>query len=468
MQPADFGVYGLGVMGASLTLNLADRGHIVAGYNRAEGIEAEVVNDFLAANATYSNLFAYTDVARFVQSLQTPRKILLMVKAGRVVDLVLEQLRPLLTPGDIVIDGGNSHYLATERRIQEYAAAGLHLVGMGVSGGETGARFGPALMPAAEPAVYAQIAPFLESIAARDRRGLPCCTNVGRGGAGHFVKMIHNGIEYAEMQLLAELYALLTPTLDYTTLADIFAEWNATELGSYLLEITAKILRKQENGQYLLDMILDKAGNKGTGSWSVKAAFDLGSVNTMMAAAVFARYVSAFKSQRVVWSKQLNNQQATTSSSVDINTYASAYRAARILNHQQGFAVMTAASQLYKWELNFTEIARIWTNGCIIRSELMERCVAIFKNKEELLADNELFNLIKKDEAQLAELLQNGIAQRTATPAFTAAYHHWINLTTARLPANLIQAQRDFFGAHTYQRVDGGEQFFHTEWEVEN
>lgn len=466
MNKSFFGVIGLGVMGRSISLNIADKGYSIAVYNRAEGNEAHVVQDFLTAHDSYTDLKGFTDLPAFVQSLETPRKILMMIKAGVVVDTVIDQLIPLLEDGDIIIDGGNSHFKDTARRSKLLLENTIHYVGCGVSGGEAGARKGPSIMPGGSRSGYAIVAPVLDAIAAKDRNGAPCCAYIGPDGAGHFVKMIHNGIEYAEMQLLAELYAILSQTLSYEEIAALFDAWNKSDVSGYLLEITAAILRKKEGEGYLLDVILDRAENKGTGSWSGKAAFDLGASATMMVSAVFARYVSSYKAQREVLSAMLHTNTASAGN-IDLEMLQNAYRFARMINHHQGFEVMRRASEQYNWGLSCSEIARIWTNGCIIRSALMEESSLRFKAKDQLLDHEDTIGFLDQNETVLSAILKYGLDNRIALPAFSAAHSYWISMTTAQLPANMIQAQRDYFGAHTYQRTDAPEdQFFHTNWDA--
>lgn len=462
MSTSSFGLIGLGVMGQSLALNIAEKGHTLSVYNRSEGAEAQVVSQFLASNPFADTTQGFTELDAFANSLETPRRIMIMIKAGPALDQVINALSPHLSEGDIVIDGGNSHFGDTARRYNLLAKHNIGFVGAGISGGEEGARKGPSIMPGGNQSDYTLIAPVLESIAAKDKSGKPCCSYIGPEGAGHFVKMVHNGIEYAEMQLLAEIYTLLAPTMNYDAIADLFEQWNQGELANYLLEITIDIFRKKEGEHYLLDLILDKAGNKGTGSWSSKTALDLGQSNNMMAAAVFARYFSSQKEQRTQWSK---TQQSGSDSNIDIQAIEAAYRFARMMNHHQGFALMQAASAQYSWNLSLADIARVWTNGCIIRSTLMEQSAVLLATQDSLLDDTITRESLWSQEQSVAEILQYGIAHRLSLPAFTAAHQAWVAMTSERLSANLIQAQRDYFGAHTYQRVDtpSGD-FFHTSW----
>ena len=466
MAKSEFGVIGLGVMGKSLSLNIAEKGISISVYNRSDGNEAYVVSDFIEHNKSFKNISGFTNLQEFVASLEQPRKILIMVKAGAVVDTVIAQLQPLLSKNDILIDGGNSQFKDTQQRVESLKKQQLHFIGCGVSGGETGARKGPSLMPGGDPESYKKVVPILETIAAKDAKGQPCCTYIGTDGAGHFVKMIHNGMEYAEMQLLAELYALMSVSLDNEMIAKTFSEWNKGNLSSYLLEITITILQKKEGNDYLLDKILDKAENKGTGSWSSKTALDLGVPTSMMTLAVFARYLSSFKSTRERFSKQLIKQKQA-SKAIDIKALENAYRFARIINHHQGFEVMQNASNTYHWNLNLSEIARIWTNGCIIRSQFMEDSSVYLKTSKDLLSNRSLFKDLESSESAMAELLQIAIDNRIPLDTFYSAYNYWVSMTTERLPSNLIQAQRDYFGAHTYQRSDAPlSDYFHTNWDA--
>jgi 6-phosphogluconate dehydrogenase len=473
MKQSNFGVIGLGVMGRSLSLNIAENGHSLSVYNRSENSEINVVPNFLNQNSEFKNIAGFTDLPTFVNSLQTPRKILLMVQAGAAVDSVLEQLIPLLSANDMVIDGGNSHYLDTKKRFESLIKSQIYFFGTGISGGEAGARKGPSIMPGGNRESYEMIAPILESVAAKDKNGQPCCTFIGKDGAGHFVKMVHNGIEYAEMQLLAECYALLKSQFSYTEISNIFSEWNKGELSSYLLEITANIFNKKEKENYLLDLILDKAGNKGTGSWSSKAALDLGFPVTMMSDAVFARYISSFKIERIELAKKITFSTLTIDEITEkrqlkqplLNHLKNAYQFARIINHHQGFALIQQASETYDWQLNLSEIARIWTNGCIIRSTLMESLTDYFKKNNSLIHHDKIIEILNDTERDLRGILTNSIENRVPTPTLSSAFQYWISMTSEQLSANLIQAQRDYFGSHTYQRIDKNwAENFHTEW----
>lgn len=461
---SDFGVFGLGVMGSSISLNIADKGYELSVFNRTDGGEEAIVDRFLSTNKHSENIHGFTNLKDFIASIARPRKILIMIKAGPVVDLVLNKLIPLLSSGDIIIDGGNSHYLDTKKRFELAQSHGIEFIGAGISGGEEGARKGPSIMPGGKRESYKLVADILESIAAKDDFGKTCCTYIGPEGSGHFIKMVHNGIEYVEMQLLAELYALMSITMSNEEIAKVFENWNQGPLSSYLLDITIQILRKKEGDKYLLDLILDKAGNKGTGSWSSKAAFDLGIPNTMMSSAVFARYISSFKTSRIKMADLLDAQDPIKHD-LDLRSLESAYEFARLVNHQQGFKLMQLASETYKWELNFSDIARIWSNGCIIKSHLMNSLHKEFQCCDDLFDMDLVTNDLIKKESALREMLMLGLNCRVSLHCFSASYNCWVDMTTKNLPANLIQAQRDFFGAHTYQRVDAPEsEYYHSQW----
>lgn len=463
MKKTTFGLIGLGVMGKSISLNIAEKGFDISVFNRTEAGEENIVTNFIQENNNFQNITGFTDLAAFVASIESPRKILIMIKAGSALDMVIEKLQPLLEPNDVIIDGGNSHFEDTLKRTTYLAAKQIHFVGCGISGGEEGARKGPSMMPGGSKEAYQNLAPILEKIVAKDKNGNPCCSYIGTDGAGHFVKMVHNGIEYAEMQLLAEVYSVLAVGYNHNEIAAIFTEWNKGDLASYLLEITANIFRKKEGSNYLIDTILDKAGSKGTGCWSSKTALDLGAPNTMMASAVFARYVSALKDKRTQLSKTI--QANSNTEKIDIKSLENAYRLGRIINHQQGFELMQQASIEYNWNLNLSEIARIWTNGCIIRSDFMEQSAAVFKTQTNYFDNKNIFDKLVSIENDTAKTLAFGLQNRIALDTLSAALSYWFAMTTQNLPANLIQAQRDYFGAHTYQRKDtDSSEFFHTNW----
>jgi len=400
MSKSDFGIIGLGVMGKSISLNIAEKRFNLSVYNRTEDDEKHVVDDFLLVNQSFKNIKGFTDLDTFVNSLEQPRKILLMISAGKPVDIVINKLIPLLSEGDVIIDGGNSHYLNTKRRFEMLKSKNIAFLGAGISGGEEGARKGPSIMPGGSNESYKKVSNILEAVVARDFQGNPCCTYIGPEGSGHYVKMVHNGIEYAEMQLLAELFALMSCSMSYEKISKVFSSWNEGVLSSYLLEITAEILLKKEGDHYIIDLILDKAGNKGTGSWSSSSALELGVPNTMMTASVFARYISSFKDKRVAFSKRIDTS-SNAITNLNLEDLKSAYQMARIINHHQGFELISEASKNFNWDLNLSEIARIWTNGCIIKSRLMEHCVSIFQLSESLLNDRKIFNSISEKERSI-------------------------------------------------------------------
>lgn len=470
MNPhSEFGVIGLGVMGKSLALNLASRGVRVAMYNRhVPGKEEGIAEQVIAENPSFTNIKGYDQLEEFVQSLEKPRKILLMIYAGAL-DAQLEALIPLLEPGDVVIDGGNSFYKDTARRTALLADNGLHFVGTGISGGEEGARKGPSIMPGGPRAGYEQVASYLEMIAAKDRQAQPCTTYIGPDGAGHFVKMVHNGIEYAEMQALAEAYSLLRNMLGIAPdeIAAIFKEWQQHGLGSYLLEITIDILHKKEGDELLLDKILDQAEQKGTGGWSAAVALEYGVPYDTLSAAVMARALSAMKAERVKAAERYQKQipKVTIDRSSFVASLKQAYQVTRIINHEIGFNLMREVSEQLNWELNFSEIARIWTNGCIIRSELMEELVTIYQQEPRLLVAPTLVDKIRNAKQSFAAVVALGLQYGVPLPVLSSGLNYLLGYSTADSSANLIQAQRDYFGAHTYQRKDkpAGE-YFHTEW----
>ncbi|PVY38756.1 decarboxylating NADP(+)-dependent phosphogluconate dehydrogenase [Pontibacter virosus] len=470
MNPhSEFGVIGLGVMGKSLALNLASRGVRVAMFNRhVPGKEEGIAEQVIANNPSFTNIKGYDQLEEFVQSLEQPRKVLLMIYAGAI-DAQLEALIPLLESGDVVIDGGNSYYKDTARRTALLSGKGLHFVGTGISGGEEGARKGPSIMPGGPRKGYEQIAKYLELIAARDSKGNPCTTYIGPEGAGHFVKMVHNGIEYAEMQALAEVYSLLRHMLGIapTDIASIFKDWQKNGLGSYLLEITIDILQMKEGDDMLLDKILDQAEQKGTGGWSAAVALDYGVPYDTLSAAVMARALSAMKTERVKAAGlyQKMNPNVTIDESSFVNSLKQAYQVTRIINHEIGFSLMREVSVQLNWELNFSEIARIWTNGCIIRSELMEELVQIYQQDQHLLLAPPIVDRIRNARQGFASVVALGLQYGIPLPVLSAALNYFLGYSTADSAANLIQAQRDYFGAHTYQRKDkpAGE-YFHTNW----
>ena len=462
---SEFGLIGLGVMGKSLSRNIARQGFNISLFNRhVEGIEENIAIDFVAKHKELSNAYPFDDVELFVSSLQVPRKIMLMVKAGATVDYVIEDLLPHLSEGDIIVDGGNSHYEKTKQRAEYLKSKNISYIGVGVSGGEEGALKGPSIMPGGELKAYNLVRPYLESISAKDIGGNPCCSYIGPAGSGHFVKMVHNGIEYAEMQLLCEVYGILiNQGVDHMTIASILESWKG-EVNSYLLEITIDILRKQEGECALLEKILDKAGNKGTGNWTVIASAQLGVPSTLISAALNARYTSFYKAERIKRSKEYSDIKSN-SVSVSQDDLLKAYKFGRIINHYQGFKLLSEASKEFHWKLNLSEIARVWTNGCIIRSKLMKELVGILKGSEGILSHKKFISDIQAIKLIVDNVVANCVLNRNPIPCLSEAVNFFNALITANSTANLIQAQRDYFGAHTYQRIDDDEsKRHHTIW----
>ncbi|HXE55290.1 MAG TPA: NADP-dependent phosphogluconate dehydrogenase [Tepidisphaeraceae bacterium] len=465
-----FGVIGLEVMGRNIALNIERNGFPIAVYNRTYSKTEDFINNL----AKGKNAKGAKTVAEFVQLLERPRRILIMVKAGAPVDAVIAELRPHLEDGDIVIDGGNSLFHDTERRSNELANTGIKFFGMGVSGGEEGALWGPSLMPGGDKEAYQHLEPILSKIAAKTPDDGPCVTYIGAKGAGHFVKMVHNGIEYGDMQLIAEAYDLLKNCGGFNNrqLKDIFLEWNEGELKSFLIEITAKVIDfpdPQDPSRSLIDMILDKAGQKGTGKWTTQTALDLGIPIPTITAAVDARGISALKDERVAASKLLLGPRPTRLQGDPrgfINDVRAALYCSKICSYAQGFAMIAAANQQFNYGMHLDEIARIWKAGCIIRAVFLDEIKKAFK-EQPTLPNLLITNRFRDATAQRQESWRRivAVAAQTGigTPAFGASLAYYDSYRRERLPANLIQAQRDFFGAHTYERVDRSGAV-HTEW----
>jgi 6-phosphogluconate dehydrogenase len=468
MSKADIGVIGMAVMGKNLALNIADHGYTVAIYNRSGGVTDEVM-----AENPGKQLVPTKTLAELVGSLSRPRRILVMVKAGAPVDAVLGDLAPLLEAGDVVIDGGNTWFPETQRREKDLAAKGFHFVGMGVSGGEEGARFGPSLMPGGSAAAWDAIRPIFEAISAKTDSG-PCVTHVGPDGAGHFVKMVHNGIEYGDMQLIAETYDVLSRALGMGApeLANVFAEWNKGPLDSFLIEITAKVLTvaDPETKRPLVDMVEDRAGQKGTGKWTVQLALDLAVPIPTIAAAIDARVLSSMKDERVRASGAIraavlaptNNDKASV-----LRDAHDALLAAKIGSYAQGLKLIRATSDAQKWNVDLREMARIWKGGCIIRAKLLDTIMRAYaKNPalESLLVDPELEAQVNAAQPGWRRTVGLAASLGIPVPAMTASLSYFDAYRTARLPQNLTQAQRDAFGAHTYERTDRPGVFVHTDW----
>ena len=464
----DIGLIGLAVMGENLTLNMETKGFSVAVFNRT----TEVTERFAAGRAKNKNIQPTRTVEEFIGAVKKPRKAMIMVKAGAPVDAVIGQLAPLLEKGDVIIDGGNSLFTDTQRRGKELENRGIHFVGCGVSGGEEGALKGPSLMPGGSRESWEIIAPIFRKIAAQVD-GEPCCRYMGPDGAGHYVKMVHNGIEYGDIQLICEAYAILKDIveMDAAQLAETFAEWNKGELDSYLIEITSQIFRKidPESGNPLVDMILDKAGQKGTGIWTLQSAIRQSVVISTINAAVEARVISSRKEERVAASKILPQPKARKFNGDRtrlVNAVRDALYASKIVSYAQGMELLHAASSEYKWNLNLSDIATIWRGGCIIRAKFLNRIVEAYRRDpalHNLLLDRYFTKIIRKMQRNWRVAVSTAIKHGVAVPAFSASLAYFDSYRQTRLPANLLQAQRDFFGAHTYERIDKPG-IFHTEW----
>ena len=469
MSKADIGLIGLAVMGENLAINMEGKGFTVAVYNRS----IEKVRNFVGGRAKEKNIMGVYSIRELADALKKPRKIMLMVKAGKPVDGFIESLLPYLDKGDIIIDGGNSHFPDTIRRTRYVEEKGLLFIGTGVSGGEEGALKGPSIMPGGSNAAWPHVRPIFQAIAAKVEDGLPCCDWVGENGAGHFVKMVHNGIEYGDMQLICEAYSLMKDLLGMSAgeMHEVFKEWNKGELDSYLIEITRDILGyKDENGSALVDKILDAAGQKGTGKWTSIASLDEGIPLTLIGEAVYARCLSAIKEERVAASKVLTGPvpKFEGNKKAFIEDIKNALYASKIVSYAQGYTLMRAAAKSYNWDLNYGAIALMWRGGCIIRSAFLGRIKEAFDRNPEL--NNLLLDPFFKEKAEAAQAgwrrataaaLMNGIP----VPAFTAALCYYDGYRSERLPANLLQAQRDYFGAHKYERIDKPRgEFYHTNW----
>ena len=461
---SEFGLFGLGVMGKSLSRNLAQKGFKISVFNReAKGTEEDVAINFKNAHKELELAQPFSNIEAFVNSLQTPRRIMLMVNAGKITDMVIEDLIPFLSDGDVLIDGGNSNYLKTKERYDYLKSKNIHFIGVGVSGGEEGALKGPSIMPGGNKETYNLVKPYLESIAAKDANNLPCCTYIGEEGSGHFVKMVHNGIEYVEMQLLAEVYTILkTIGKNPDEIADILESWKP-KTDSYLLGITIDILRKKDGDDWLVNKIVDKAGNKGTGNWTTIATAQLGAPSTLIASALFARYTSFYKEERLQASENFNIK--PSSFNLDTDEVLKAYQFARIINHYQGLKLISEAGKAYDWELNLNEIARIWTNGCIIKSDFMAELILVLKEDDNILKHKIIINQVKSLKPSINKLVSQCVLNELAVPCLSESVNFLNGYTTTNSSANIIQAQRDYFGAHTYQRTDDDSgKFHHTNW----
>ena len=468
MEKADIGLIGLAVMGQNLVLNMADNGYQVSVFNRS----VQKVDDFLANEASGKSIIGTKSIEAFCESLSSPKKVMLMVKAGEVVDNFIDLLLPHLSDGDIIIDGGNSLFSDTERRTHACEEKGILFLGVGVSGGEEGARFGPSIMPGVNKKAWPFVKDIYQSIAAKVGDD-DCCQWVGEGGAGHYVKMVHNGIEYGDMQLICEAYHILRDVLQLTPieLSAIFREWNNGDLNSYLIEITADILAVQKNGAWLGDKVLDTAGQKGTGKWTGINALELGVPLTLIGEAVFARYLSSLKETRISASKLYaapSNSAVNVDKTELIDAVRDALFASKIISYAQGFMLMREAEKQYGWHLAYGDIALMWRGGCIIRSQFLGNIKTAYENNSELdnlLLDSYFQQVIEKSQTGWRKTLATAIQAGVPVPAMSSALSFYDGFRSEKLPANLLQAQRDYFGAHTYERTDKPRgEFFHSNW----
>jgi 6-phosphogluconate dehydrogenase len=468
MSKQSIGVVGLAVMGRNLALNIESRGHAVSVYNRSREKTDELIKEF-----PDRKLVPAYSLEEFVESLEKPRRILLMVKAGAGTDATIDSLRPLLEPGDILIDGGNTHFTDTIRRNETLAKSGLHFIGTGVSGGEEGALKGPSIMPGGQREAYDLVAPILTEISAKAPNGEPCVAYMGPNGAGHFVKMVHNGIEYGDMQLIAESYWVLKQVagLSNEELGKVYVEWNQGELDSYLIDITTKIFQKKddETGKYLVDVILDRAAQKGTGKWTSQNALDLGAPLPLITEAVFARVLSSLKTERVAASKTLTGpakKPLAGDRAAFIESVRRALYLSKIVSYAQGFAQLRAASDEYKWDLDYGTIAKIFRAGCIIRARFLQKITDAYANDGKLanlLLDPYFKDIADQYQQALRDVVSTAIQAGVPVPAFSSAIAYYDGYRSETVPANLVQAQRDFFGAHTFERTDKPGSF-HAEW----
>ncbi len=468
MTKQQIGVVGMAVMGKNLALNIESRGYSVALYNRTGSKTEEV----LAENPD-KNLLGTYSVEEFIQSIERPRRIVMMVQAGHGTDATFQSLLPHLDQGDILIDGGNTFFEDTIRRSKELADSGINFIGTGVSGGEEGALKGPSIMPGGQKEAYELVAPILEQISAKAEDGTPCVVYIGPDGAGHYVKMVHNGIEYGDMQLIAESYDLMQNILGLSVdeMAETFSEWNKGELDSFLIEITADILTRKDDlgtGKPIVDVILDAAGNKGTGKWTSQSALDLGVPLPLITESVFARYISAYKEERVAASEILSkpNFEYTGDKAELVEKIRQALYFSKIMSYAQGFAQLRTASKEYDWNLPFGEIAKIWREGCIIRARFLQKITDAYEREEDLanlLLDDYFKEITEKYQQSVRDVVSLAVQAGVPVPTFSSAIAYFDSYRSKRLPANLIQAQRDYFGAHTYERTDR-EGIFHYSW----
>ncbi|HAR5249234.1 TPA: NADP-dependent phosphogluconate dehydrogenase [Staphylococcus aureus] len=460
------GVIGLAVMGKNLAWNIESRGYSVSVFNRSSE-----KTDLMVEESKGKNIHPTYSLEEFVNSLEKPRKILLMVQAGKATDATIDSLLPLLDDGDILIDGGNTNYQDTIRRNKALAQSAINFIGMGVSGGEIGALTGPSLMPGGQEEAYNKVADILDAIATKAKDGASCVTYIGPNGAGHYVKMVHNGIEYADMQLIAESYAMMKELLgmSHEDIAQTFKDWNAGELESYLIEITGDIFMKlDENKEALVEKILDTAGQKGTGKWTSINALELGIPLTIITESVFARFISSIKEERVNASKELNGPKASFDGDKKdfLEKIRKALYMSKICSYAQGFAQMRKASEDNEWNLKLGDLAMIWREGCIIRAQFLQKIKDAYDNNpglQNLLLDPYFKNIVTEYQDALRDVVATGVQNGVPTPGFSSSINYYDSYRAADLPANLIQAQRDYFGAHTYERKDK-EGVFHTQW----
>jgi 6-phosphogluconate dehydrogenase len=470
VEKQNIGLIGLAVMGENLVLNIERNGFSVAVFNRT----TSKVKNFIEGRAKDKNIKGCFTIEEFINSLESPRKIILLVKAGKPVDDFIELLIPHLDKGDIIIDGGNSHFPDTIRRTAYVESKGLLYIGTGVSGGEEGALMGPSIMPGGSPAAWLQVKPIFQAIAAKVADGSPCCEWIGSNGAGHFVKMVHNGIEYGDMQMICEAYWIMKNLLEMSPgeMQTVFDTWNRGELNSYLIEITRDIMGKKDDdtGKAMLDVILDTAGQKGTGKWTSEAALSLGIPAQTVAEAVFARAMSAIKKERTAAAKQLKGPKPAYQGDKKelIEKIRKALYASKICSYAQGFQLMQAAADEYKWELNYGNIALLWRGGCIIRAQFLDKIKEAFNNQpdlQNLLLADYFKRVIHDNQAAWREVVALAVKNGIPVPAFSSALAYFDGYRSESLPANLLQAQRDYFGAHTYERIDKPRgEFFHTNW----
>ncbi|MEM7335017.1 MAG: decarboxylating NADP(+)-dependent phosphogluconate dehydrogenase [Chloroflexota bacterium] len=469
MSQADIGLIGLAVMGQNLVLNMNDHGFTVAVYNRT----TSKVDRFLENEAQGTAVIGTHSLEELVSKLKRPRRVMMMIKAGGAIDKVIEQLLPLLEEGDIIIDGGNSNYQDSIRRTQFVESKGLHFIGSGISGGEEGARFGPSIMPGGSVAAWPHVKDIFQGVAAKVEDGTPCCDWVGPDGAGHFVKMVHNGIEYGDMQLISEVYHLMKSVLGMSNqeMSDVFAEWNKGKLDSYLIEITTDILAYvDEEGQAPIDYILDSAGQKGTGKWTAVNALEQGIPLTLISEAVFARFLSALKEERVTASESLvgPSDQPAVEKEPFLNDLRDALYAAKIISYAQGFMLLREASNDNSWDLNYGSVALMWREGCIIRSAFLGNIKEAYDKESgllNLLLDDYFKTAVHEAQAGWRRVVATAVSAGVPVPALGAALSFYDGYRHARVPANMIQAQRDYFGAHTYRRIDRPQdEIFHTNW----